>query len=127
GTLAVLPALVSGCSSSPGAPASSWEVTVAPFAVPAQPGSGQPQLTASDESVVLSWLEHDGPTATLRFSEYRDGTWSEPRTVASGNGWFVSWADVPSVLRMTDGTLVAHWYTNTDPLLEAYDLWLAYS
>jgi len=49
------------------------------------------------------------------------------RTVTSGNDWFLSDADVPTVQRLADGTLVAAWYRNTEIQLEAYDTWLAYS
>jgi hypothetical protein len=47
--------------------------------------------------------------------------------VASGTDWFVSWADVPSVSRLADGTLVAQWLKNVDPSIEAYDLRLSTS
>jgi hypothetical protein len=47
--------------------------------------------------------------------------------VASGDDWFINWADVPSVVRLADGTLAAHWLKEIDPKLEAYDLNLAFS
>ena len=104
-----------------------WAITVQPLQVPAPAGSGEPQLTPSRNGVVLSWLEQTGPKATLRFAERASGTWSDARTVASGSDWFVSAADVPSVMRMSDGTLVANWYQTTQIELEAYNLWLSYS
>jgi hypothetical protein len=104
-----------------------WAVVPEPLALPAGAGSAQPHLSASGRGIILSWLDHSGQTATLRFAERTRDGWSDVRTVASGDDWFVSWADVPSVVRLADGTLVAHWYTNTDPLIEAYDLWLSYS
>ncbi len=109
------------------ADSSSWPITVDSLEVPSTAKSAQPQLTTSNRGVILSWLEHQGSTVTLKFAERTAAGWSPARAVASGDSWFVSWADVPSVLRMSNGTLVAHWYTNTDVLLEAYDLWLAYS
>jgi hypothetical protein len=48
-------------------------------------------------------------------------------TAASGPEWFLSYADVPSVMRMADGTLVAQWLETTDNFLEAYNLLLSYS
>jgi hypothetical protein len=39
----------------------------------------------------------------------------------------VTTADVPSVLRLSNGTIVANWYPTTDALLEAYNTQLAYS
>ncbi|HEV8393259.1 MAG TPA: hypothetical protein VGQ37_03250, partial [Vicinamibacterales bacterium] len=60
--------------------------------------TAQPQLSASGNRVVLSWVERHGETATLRFSDRTDTGWTEPGTVASGANWFVNWADVPSVI-----------------------------
>lgn len=48
-------------------------------------------------------------------------------TAASGDDWFVSYADVPSIIRLSNGTLVAQWLQNTDELIEAYNLLLSYS
>lgn len=72
---------------------------------PAAVGSAQPQLTVSHRGVLLSWIERSGDTATLKFAERTTTGWTEARTVASGADWFVNWADVPSVIRLADGTL----------------------
>ena len=102
-------------------------LTISALTVPVPAGSGEPQLTTSSKGTILSWVESDGPMATLKFAE-RSGTgWSESRTVAAGKDWFVSDADVPTVQHMADGTLVAAWYRSTDVQAEAYDTWLAYS
>ena len=102
-------------------------VTLAPIELPSRAGSAHPQLTSSARGAILSWLDQDESTTTLRFAE-RSGTgWSEPRTVASGTDWFITTADVPSVLRMKSGTLVANWYPTTDATIEAYDTQLSYS
>ena len=49
------------------------------------------------------------------------------KTIASSDHWFISDADVPTVMRMSDGTLVAATYPLIDFQLEAYDLRLSYS
>lgn len=86
-----------------------------------------PQLTAGGGRVLLSWIEMAGASATLKFAE-RDGTgWSAPRTVASGSDWFVNWADVPSVLRLDDRRLAAHWLQKSGPATYAYDVRLSFS
>lgn len=95
--------------------------------VPAPPGSGYPQLTSSPRGATLSWIELDGPTAALKFAERTPDGWSDVRTAATGDDWFITSADVPSVLRMSDGTLVANWYPTVDPLIEAYDMRLSFS
>jgi hypothetical protein len=104
-----------------------WDVTVEPLQIPAAGQSAQPHLTTSSRGVILSWLEHRDATATLRFAERTSGSWAAAQTVSSSDNWFISGADVPTVMRMTDGTLVATAYPATDPLIEAYDLRLTYS
>ena len=99
----------------------------APLDTPAAEDSAHPQLTSSPAGAILSWLEQGETTTTLRFSERTAAGWSEPRTVSSGEEWFVTAADVPSVLRLKSGTLVANWYPATDATNEAYDTYLTYS
>jgi hypothetical protein len=86
-----------------------------------------PQLTTSSRGVIASWLEQADTTFTLKFSERSNGAWSDQQTIASDKNWFVSAADVPTVMRMKDGTLVANWYPAVDFTLEAYDIRLSYS
>ena len=86
-----------------------WLPAAEHVASPAAADSGQPQLSVSRRGTLLSWIERQGQRATLKFSERTHSGWSEPRTVASGSDWFVNWADVPSVVRLDDGTVVAHW------------------
>jgi hypothetical protein len=104
-----------------------WSLAIQPLAVPAGAGSALPQTTVSNRGILLSWVEQHGPTAMLRFAERTPSGWTTPRTAASGNDWFVNWADVPSVLRLSDGTLAAHWLEKSGPGTYAYDVRLAYS
>ena len=104
-----------------------WTVSIQPTASPAAAGSLAPQLTSSSRGVLASWTEQSGKTATLKFAERTGGGWSPVRTVASGEDWFVTSADVPSVIRLDDGTLAANWLQTTDARLEAYNLRLTYS
>jgi hypothetical protein len=106
---------------------SPWEASIEALQVPATGQSAQPHFSASSRGLILSWLEHRDTTATLKFAERVSGAWSPARTVSSSDNWFISGADVPSVMRLSDGTLVATAYPATDPLIEAYDLQLTYS
>lgn len=98
-----------------------------PIDTPAAADSAQPQLSVSRRGVLLSWVERQGPKATLKFAERTASGWTAPLTVASGDDWFVNWADVPSVLRLDDGTLVGHWLQKSGSGTYAYDVRLSRS
>jgi hypothetical protein len=110
-----------------GSPATSWAPAIERLSSPAGPNSAQPQLSSSARGLLLSWIERDGQKATLRFAERTSGGWSAARDVASGSDWFVNWADVPSVVRLASGELVAHWLQKSGPDTYAYDVRLSYS
>jgi hypothetical protein len=107
--------------------ATTGQSTIAAIATPAGANSGQPYLSLSKRGILLSWIERDGARATLKFAERTPSGWTEPRIVSSGENWFVNWADVPSVIRLTDGSLKAHWLQKSGPDTYAYDVRLASS
>ena len=98
-----------------------------PLTTPAAANSAQPQLSVSKRGVLLSWIERNGDLATLKFSERTATGWTPARTIASGRDWFVNWADVPSVLRLPSGALVAHWLQKSAASTYAYDVRLSSS
>ncbi len=102
-------------------------IDVMSVATPAGPGSLEPQVTASSRGLLVSWVERQDKRATLKFAERTATGWTATRTVAAGNNWFVSHADVPTVMRLSNGTLVANWLVETDASIEAYNLMLSYS
>lgn len=104
-----------------------WTVTVQRLASPAGPNSSEPQIVDSGRGRLLSWVERTGKTSYLKFAERTASGWSPAVTAASGDDWFLSYADVPSVIRLSDGTLVAQWLQQLDPIMEAYNLRLSYS
>lgn len=104
-----------------------WKPAVERLPSPAGPNSAQPQLSVSNRGILLSWIERDGSRATLKYSERTRDGWSPARVVVSGTNWFVNWADVPSVVRLDDGTLVAHWLQKSGADPYAYDVRLSYS
>jgi hypothetical protein len=122
--LALVGALVALAPSSPDAQSG---FAVQPVRSPAAADSAQPQLSSSARGLILSWIERNGQKATLRFAERTATGWSEPRDVTSGTDWFVNWADVPSVVRLDSGELVAHWLQKSGRDTYAYDVRLAYS
>ncbi len=98
-----------------------------PIATPASANSAQPQLSVSNRGVLVSWIERSGDLATLKFAERTASGWTTARTIASGRDWFVNWADVPSVLRLPSGAIVAHWLQKSGPSSYAYDVRLSHS
>jgi hypothetical protein len=104
-----------------------WTLEIEHLATPAGADSAQPQLSVSNRGVLLSWIERSSTGATLKFTEKAGGAWRDARTVASGANWFVNWADVPSVIRLADGTLAAHWLQKSGAGTYAYDVRLSYS
>jgi hypothetical protein len=104
-----------------------WTPIVQPLDTPAAPASAQPQLSSSNRGIILSWIEREGARAVLKFSERSARGWSSARVVASGTDWFVNWADVPSVVRLDDGTLATHWLQRSGEDTYAYDVRLSYS
>jgi hypothetical protein len=69
------------------------------------------QLSATtDGRIILSWVEKVGAKhCALRFATRSADEWSDPRTVAEGENWFINWADFPSVIALADGSFAAHW------------------
>ncbi len=107
--------------------AAAWTNAAGALASPASGTSAQPQMTVSPKGILLSWIEREGARATLRFAERTSTGWTTPATAAAGDNWFVNWADVPSVLRLDDGTLAAHWLQKSGSDTYAYDVRLATS
>ena len=104
-----------------------WSAAMKELATPAAQNSAQPQLSSSARGIVLSWIERSAERATLKYAEWAPGGWSPARTVASGTDWFVNWADVPSVVRLANGTIAAHWLQKSGADTYAYDVRLSYS
>ncbi len=96
---------------------------------PAGPNSGEPNFTVSPSGqVVLSWVEKSGDTlSSLMVSYYNDKKWSAPKLVASGDDWFVNWADFPSIAIDKNQNLLASWLKKSAPDTYAYDVRLAIS
>ena len=80
------------------------------MAVDAAEGSAQPHLDLGEDGIAfLSWLEPAGDSYALRVATSAGDAWSTPGTVATGDDWFVNWADFPSVTPIGGDVLAAHW------------------
>lgn len=119
-----LAAALTACGAEPQArPAALREV-----ATPAGAGSAQPNLSAANGRVYLSWLEPAGDDRhVLRFAVWEGEAWSDAYTIAEGTDYFVNWADFPSLIELPDGRLAAHWLVKSGPASYAYDVHIAQS
>ena len=105
------------------------EATVEALPSPTGPGAAEPFLFTTRDGVGLSWLEPVAKTdrVALRFATYRNSQWSAPRTIIERNDLFVNWADFPSVIEDTKGTLFAHWLQKSGSGTYSYDVQMAAS
>ncbi len=95
---------------------------------PAMPGSAEPNLMmGADGKLYLSWIASKKPTATLRFSTWTRSAWGAPQTIATGDDWFVNWADFPSLAVLPSGTLAAHWLQKSSAGKYSYDVMISVS
>src|SRR5579862_4878725 len=78
---------------------------------PSVAGSIQPNwAVAGDGSVLLSWVEPaKNDTYTLRYAVRKGGAWSEARTIATGRNFWRHPSEVPELVTLADGTILAHW------------------
>ena len=100
---------------------------VEPIDVPAPAGSRSPNLAAGDGKIVLSWIEPRWDGHYLQFSVLAENGWGEARSVASGEDWFVNWADFPSVVPIDESLWAAHWLVRQPAGGYAYDVHLSLS
>lgn len=78
---------------------------------PSVPGSIQPNwAVTADGNVLLSWVEPvKAGSYNLRYAVRKGGAWSEARTIAAGRNFWRHPSEVPELLALSDGTLLAHW------------------
>ena len=105
-------------------PDAAWLDPATEVATPASDGSRFPNLAGGPAApLVMSWLEPaaDGGFA-LRYSTWGGTSWTGPRTAAEGRGWFVNWADFPSVVPVYGRVWGAHWLQQRPGDVYAYDV-----
>ena len=104
-----------------------WTLKIQPLELASQRGSSGAQVSVSKRGVLLSWLETDNDEPALKFAERTATGWTQPVKIASGEDWFITEADTPSVLRLSNGALVADWMQSSSDEFEASNLRLSYS
>ncbi|MEJ7694902.1 hypothetical protein [Daejeonella sp.] len=93
------------------------------LASPADSLSAEPYLfTGKNGSVYLSWIEKVKETSSLKFSLLNKDQWSKPTVIASGNNWFVNWADYPMLASDSEGNMIAHILEKSEYGTYTYDI-----
>ncbi len=88
-----------------------------------------PYLSLAGDRLLLSWVERTGKGQhAVRFTTTKDAVkFATPRTVAQGKGWFVNWADFPSIVGDEQGNYAAHWLRKNGPGPFSYGVRIACS
>ncbi len=124
--LLCLAGIVAGCGNGPESTADYYAIRL--LETPSGIDSVSPNLASGPvDTVVLSWIEPDGDLDLLRYSVFDGHGWNRPRTVTSGDNWFVNWADFPSVVPLSETLWAAHWLVRREAGGYAYDIYAAIS
>jgi hypothetical protein len=115
--------LLAGCGEPPPPPAFGDAV---PLVSPGAHRSVGPRLNASEDRIVLSWMQGASPGGTLYFAELTDNGWSEATEVVTDDQMFVNWADLPSVVPLGDERWFAHWLSFSADGAYSYDIRLMF-
>jgi hypothetical protein len=106
-------ALLNACTNEPEQGSTQWALGSA--------GSGQSHISKFEDSLVISWLEPLNESIGLYYQVFDDELNRGTRNlVASGDDWFVNWADFPSVTPINSDLWVSHWLVYQEDFL-GYD------
>lgn len=90
---------------------------------PAQSPSSVPHLFSDvNEEVYLSWIEQRDSLNVFKWSKLEGGKWSRSKEIASGNSWFVNWADYPMMAGDGKTSLISHVLEKSGDGTYAYDV-----
>lgn len=91
---------------------------------PAESGSRYPNLYKDDTGrLYMSWLSSiDEDIDVLEYSTYREGRWTEPKSVRIDMNFFMNWADFPSVVGYNGTEHASHWLKKIEGGPYAYNV-----
>jgi len=93
------------------------------LASPSDTSSAEPYLsTDKSGTVYLSWIEKVKENSFLKFSRLNNDQWSKPGVIASGNNWFVNWADYPMLASNGGDNMMAHILEKSEKGTYTYDV-----
>ncbi|WP_424961366.1 exo-alpha-sialidase [Ekhidna sp.] len=110
--------------STPQSEESETATAIASFSTPTVPKSSLPHLIrGADNNLYMSWVEkRDSNWVDFKYAQLKDEGWSEPEIIASGNDWFVNWADYPMLAVDQNGNKIAHFLAKSSAGTYSYDL-----
>lgn len=88
--------------------------------LPMAEGAAFPQMMERDGKLYLSWTEEGEEISKLKMAIQENEEWSEPMELASGEDWFVNWADFPEIFMDPKGDIYAHHLAKTGEDTYAY-------
>ena len=96
---------------------------------PSVPGSIQPNwAVAADGSALLSWVEPANPGGyTLRYAVRRGSAWSAARTVVAARRLWRHPAEMPGLVSLSNGTLLAYWVEKGDDSSDTENIFVSSS
>ena len=119
----VITATVLSCKDSENGKAAASSIEVKQMSSPASDSCAEPFLfTDKNDVIYLSWIEKKGKQSRLYFSTLSNDKWSTPQQIASGNNWFVNWADYPVIASDGSRNLLAHYLEKSDTAKFTYDV-----
>ena len=77
---------------------------------------------APDGSPLLSWVEAADGAYSLRYAVRRGTTWSEARNIVAGRHLWRHPAELPELVSLPDGSLLAHWVEKGKDSSDAEDV-----
>ncbi len=85
--------------------------------------SAEPYLfTDRHGAIYLSWVTKESHRNTLYYSVLNREKWSTPAVIASGEDWFVNWADYPVIAANDPTSLIAHFLQKSETGKYTYDV-----
>lgn len=95
---------------------------------PAESNASLPYLIkGGDNLLYMSWIEkRDSGWIDLKYSVQKEDIWQTPEVIASGNDWFVNWADYPMMAVDKQGNVIAHFLAKSSSGTYSYDVNVVY-
>lgn len=95
---------------------------------PSHPGAEEPSLfTSKSGDIFFTWIVKDGENSQLFYSVYKDQVWDDAKKIASGDNWFVNWADFPSLVAKENGGLSTFYLAKNGEGTYAYGVNMMFS